>query len=76
MIKRIPLPWGTRRIVKDIYNHECAFCGRKRWLDIHHIDHDPSNNELDNLMPLCILCHYWEHPNERMRERCEKRGLL
>lgn len=32
--------------------HRCCICGRD-WVQIHHIDGDPSNNNEDNLIPLC-----------------------
>lgn len=37
----------------------CCFCGRECTTNIviHHIDGDPSNNDLDNLMPVCFDCH-------------------
>ncbi len=42
---------------------KCESCNRKTWnkkqipLEIHHIDGDRSNNELDNLKVLCCNCH-------------------
>jgi len=48
---------------------ECKDCGvkderdsdgfiiRKAKLTVHHIDNDPSNNELSNLVTLCRKCH-------------------
>lgn len=40
--------------------HQCAVCGwdeDERLLEVHHIDSNHSNNELDNLCILCVLCH-------------------
>lgn len=47
--------------------HKCEECGRTTWiidnteypipLQVHHIDGDRSNNELNNLMVLCPNCH-------------------
>lgn len=40
--------------------HECAVC---KWdddediLEVHHIDSNRENNELDNLLILCPICH-------------------
>ena len=42
------------------YEHKCAICG---WdededvLEVHHIDEDRSNNNEDNLIILCPICH-------------------
>ncbi len=43
--------------------HKCEVCGNETWndkpipLEIHHIDGDHLNNELDNLQILCPNCH-------------------
>lgn len=42
------------------YGPECSECRYNkddRMLDVHHIDQDRSNNELDNLLVLCVWCH-------------------
>jgi hypothetical protein len=37
----------------------CCFCGKACTTNIviHHIDGDPSNNNFDNLIPVCFDCH-------------------
>ena len=41
----------------------CEQCGETKWLDVpiplevHHVDGDPLNNEMDNLKLLCPNCH-------------------
>lgn len=43
--------------------HQCEKCKNKFWLDfpisleIHHIDGDRTNNNVDNLQLLCCNCH-------------------
>jgi hypothetical protein len=42
--------------------YKCQVCGcpqleNSRALDIHHIDYDKENNELNNLVSLCRSCH-------------------
>lgn len=49
-----------REIALRFYPHECSVCGYKEEediLQIHHIDEDRSNNNLDNLIVLCPNCH-------------------
>ncbi len=53
---RQQLPKATREAVLNEYRHRCAICGGDR-PQIHHIDENPANNELANLLPLCPDCH-------------------
>lgn len=49
-----------RRIAFENYEHKCSVCGwnlDERILEIHHIDENRSNNELENLIILCPICH-------------------
>lgn len=42
------------------YPHKCAVCGwteDESILQVHHIDEDRSNADLDNLIILCPTCH-------------------
>jgi len=42
------------------YPHKCACCGYdedKRILEVHHIDSNRDNNNIDNLIILCPNCH-------------------
>ncbi len=44
----------------NAYEHKCACCGwceDERILEVHHIDENRDNNELDNLIILCPTCH-------------------
>lgn len=46
------------------YPHECQLCGYKESiaaLVVHHIDHDRSNDDIDNLIILCANCHAIVH---------------
>lgn len=36
---------------------KCARCGGTRTLQIHHINHDPSDNSPGNVQILCSTCH-------------------
>lgn len=50
------------RWVREHFGNRCARChqsGEKAevTLQVHHIDENPGNNELENLIPLCSRCH-------------------
>jgi 5-methylcytosine-specific restriction endonuclease McrA len=61
------------RIVRNRDGNMCQDCGRRIWgkdSHVHHIDHNPQNNELNNLILLCPDCHGKRHGRYlRMRER-------
>lgn len=50
---------------------ECERCGLEgefgRKIQVHHRDHDRSNNTLDNLEVICSKCHAHEHKNWEAR---------
>jgi hypothetical protein len=54
--KRRTIPKAVRDAVLDEFGHKCAICGNER-PQIHHIDTDPANNVLTNLIPLCPNHH-------------------
>lgn len=47
-----------RLLNAGLLENKCSICGKTKRLELHHIDGDPSNNELNNLQILCIECHY------------------
>ncbi|MBC8257686.1 MAG: HNH endonuclease [SAR324 cluster bacterium] len=58
--------WSTvSRYVRELFNYFCARCGKncrntthaEMVLQVHHIDENPANNVLENLIPLCASCH-------------------
>ena len=58
--------WETiSRYIRELFNYYCARCGKncrnkknsQMILQVHHIDENPANNGLDNLIPLCASCH-------------------
>ena len=58
--------WETvSRYVRELFDFYCARCGKDcrnannadSVLQVHHIDEDPGNNDLGNLIPLCAACH-------------------
>ena len=56
--KRIRDSQTNEKVLKE-FRHRCAFphCDSKAAPQIHHIDGDPSNNDLFNLIPLCPNDH-------------------
>ena len=58
--------WDTvSRYVRELFDFYCARCGKdcrnsitsESVLQVHHIDENPGNNDLENLIPLCSVCH-------------------
>ena len=49
--------WYQRKAFKK-YGHKCAWCGEtKGQIDVHHIDCNHRNQNIDNLIVLCAPCH-------------------
>jgi len=63
--KRIPLSLSEQEAILDKYNHECVFCGTEEGLHIHHKDSNPQNNQLNNLIVICGVCHKKLHMKVR-----------
>jgi hypothetical protein len=42
----------------------CERCGSCVRVEVHHIDRDVTNNDIDNLEVLCRYCHEEEHYND------------
>lgn len=62
----------TARKINELILHKevCELCGSDSNLDIHHIDGNWQNNNLDNLMCLCRSCHT---KYERNKDKTELR---
>ena len=54
--KRTTIPKTITDQVLREFRHKCAICGRHE-PQLHHIDENPSNNKVENLLPLCPNCH-------------------
>jgi hypothetical protein len=51
-----------KEMIRNKYGRKCLECGYSESelgykLPIHHIDYDKKNNDENNLIPLCRLCH-------------------
>ena len=73
--KRIEIPKSIREKILDEYYHLCAVC-RKQRPQLHHIDNNPSNNDLMNLIPLCPNTHLIDVHNPTQPIEPEKIRLL
>ena len=60
---RINLTREQRELVKDTFDNTCAHCPKDTRLMIHHLDGNPNNNEIENLILLCDECHSDQHPH-------------
>lgn len=53
----IRLCMGYREKCLAAKGKTCIECGTDRQIVVHHVDGDRSNNDLDNLIPVCDSCH-------------------
>ncbi len=61
---------SLKQKVRERDNFTCLICGKsekslKRELDVHHIDYDKDNCNLNNLISLCSHCHARTNYNRR-----------
>ena len=55
---RVPIPLDIAARVQFLSDRVCCVCRIKgKPIQLHHIDSDPSNNEISNLCVLCFDCH-------------------
>jgi hypothetical protein len=72
-----------RLIIEGIFEHKCYECGLEKWnnflipIDLHHIDGNHYNNQIENLTILCPNCHRQKHTKNNKKElnRC-KCGII
>lgn len=65
-------------------NYICQTCnknGNKKQLDVHHIDYDKKNNDINNLISLCRNCHVKTNYDRQkwiayFRDLFIKRGII
>lgn len=55
-----------KKVRKDILKRDdntCQYCGFRsdKYQEVHHIDDNHSNNEADNLITICAICHSCFH---------------
>ena len=54
-------PVRTEVLQRD--NYPCRFCGFKaaKYQEVHHLDDNHQNNDPQNLLTVCNLCHQVHH---------------
>lgn len=57
----------AREIVQNLDHGKCVACNSADRLHCHHIDHNSTNNRLENLVTLCQSCHMKHHAAERSK---------
>lgn len=57
--KRVSIPNKTKALLQKEIHSKCPFCPSEDvdHFEVHHIDENPENNALENLLMLCPLCH-------------------
>ena len=48
---------GLRGKVLERDHHQCQICKYSKKIIVHHINENPKDNRLDNLVVLCQICH-------------------
>ena len=48
-----------------VREHACIICGEDKIVEVHHYDEDHSNNDINNLVPLCPNHHQYFHSKWR-----------
>ena len=61
--KNHPNYLGQNYRIKAIeeYGHSCVICDEKNIIEIHHLDENHQNNDINNLIPLCPTHHRYMH---------------
>lgn len=54
----------VKNIILFIYDFKCQICGSVSTSNhVHHNDQNRKNNDVFNLIPLCVICHKMVHRN-------------
>ena len=57
--------WQKIRKAKLAMNPICEICNRVGAGVVHHVDHDPKNNQPENLQSVCRDCHESHHGRKK-----------
>lgn len=50
-----------RTICFKVHGKKCLVCGEEKIVSVHHLDENHSNNDPNNLVPLCPTHHQYLH---------------
>jgi hypothetical protein len=85
---------SLKELIRDKFDRRCQVCGCpeiecRQKLSIHHIDYNPKNLRIDNLIPVCRSCHsktnggsenrkYWNNyfKNKMETIQCQKKDFV
>lgn len=58
-MNRKSIPEKIKKILQREISSRCPFCNNEEvaHFEFHHIDEDPANNDIKNLLMLCPICH-------------------
>lgn len=62
---RVAVPEQLKSEILSRTNNRCCVC-QTPFVQLHHLDGDPSNNDLDNIAPVCPNCHNQAHSNSAL----------
>ncbi len=65
MPQRIPIAEKTKLEILGRANNRCCVC-QTPFVHFHHLDGDPTNNDVENIVPLCPNCHGQAHSQSTM----------
>ncbi len=68
---RVPISNKVKALLQKEINSICPFCALEDvdHFEIHHIDENPSNNDITNLLMLCPTCHSKINKGDITQER-------
>lgn len=77
MKKRVPIPPQVYAEIEYLSDKTCCICNtRGKSVQIHHINEDPSCNDFDNLILVCLQCHDEIHTTRRLGRSYTKESLI
>ena len=54
-------PHKYRTVCFHYHEKKCIICGEENIVEVHHYDHDKTNNDPGNLIPMCPTHHQYIH---------------
>lgn len=69
--------WKYRERCLTEKGEQCIECGSEENILVHHVDGNRDNNDIDNLVPICELCHNEVHQgSDKHSELVRKLGKI